>query len=213
MNRCVVSHGKHRFESQPLTLEVNKDLPYIVKGPTSVNDQTFLTLKCRSGNPRHNHFQWFKNDILIPNTNTSSKRLKFKPFKFGDDGVYTCEASDGGEKYQLKSEGRNLTAVGRYQLCKCPCPPGIDKMIDITEEQLQAKVKEIETTLTLDATKLSKQTRKKQAAENKRKSAIYIGSTLAISVLSTVLVVMVGADAVSICLYIYKKWITKIIRI
>ena len=192
-----------RKESDPVRLETRDDLPYILDGPTVVNNSTLVTLKCRSGNPRHDHFYWYRDDKVITLPNNSSKRLEFRPFKFGDEGVYTCRASDSDQTYHLRSRGRNLTAVGRYQLCKCKCPKGIEKM-KMTEKQLEEKVKEIEKTLTVDVTILSKTIRKKQAAENVKKTATVVCSAVAIIIFCLSGTFLLAADALSLVTYIYS---------
>ena len=200
--RCIVKNNSNLF-SETKELTTNDDPPYIKDGPTRINDNTFLVLKCRARNPMHNYFRWYKNGELIPNTNTSSNRLKFKSFEFGDDGSYECKASDRGLYFEQATEPRNLTAIGRYELCKCPCPPGIEKM-NMTAEKLEERVKEIEKNLTVTTRRMSKWTRKKKTADNVSGTALYCGLAITIPVFCLAFSFIVSFDVLTLCRQIYN---------
>ena len=66
----------------------------------------------------------------------------------------------------------------RYELCKCPCPPDINKMA-MTTQQLSLKVQELERNLTVDVSQLSHTTRQLTCADDHRVSSVSLGSLAA----------------------------------
>ena len=171
-------------ESAPLTVVTDMRKPRIERAPTKVNTDTLIKMKCATPNPEHKTFHWLKDGEVIPNTNTSSNRYKIKLFTYKPAGVYQCQASDYLDQFPELSDEVTMTAVSRYELCKCRCPPGIENMT-MTEAELDQKVAEIVKNLTVDTTQLSSYIYSKKAAQDKRKF-VEVAKGITITVFSVV---------------------------
>ena len=198
--QCEIKSEK----SSPVKITTNQEKPHIENAPTKVNDGKPIFLHCYTVNPEHVFFRWFKNNSLIENTNTSSRDLKFKSFTYGNEGVYRCDASDNELLYVDPSNSVNITVVGKYELCKCKCPKGIEKM-KLTEKQLEKKVDDIVQELTLERVKISKVKYTKQAIENEEK-AVKLGKFIACVCFTLVFGTMLLLDLGSFVINSYAKY-------
>ena len=203
--QCEVESDGFSKTSQPLRLQLQITKPRITGAPERVNNGTLLKISCFSPSPKYKKFVWLKDGERIPGTNTSSRALKFLPFKYGDDGEYKCRASDvNGEEWE-ESEPVSMTTVSRYELCKCRCPPGIANM-SMTEEELEVKVKEIEEKLIMDVSSLSAYRYTKQAREDQRKAAVRIGKSITVLFFCLVFGTIVVLDGFVMVTYLYEKY-------
>ena len=197
-NKCMVSKNRN--------IRTNKNKPRIEDAPTHVNNGSLLYLKCKTQNPEHKVFRWFKDNTLIQENET--KFLKLKPFQFSDDGVYHCEASDLYRKYPEESNQVKMAAVGTFDLCKCPCPPRV-KNLSLTDEELEERVIEIVKNLTLDRSNISSVVYKKRAMENsKRAGQLAKGITMFIFLIGFGTIVLL--DGVVLIVHLYTVYIQPI---
>ena len=112
--------------------------------------------------------------------------------------MYDKDTDDGQD-----SEEVAMTVVSRYELCKCPCPPGIKNM-SLTEEQLETKVKEIEKELTIDIARISAWKRTKNSAEDHRKS-VEIAKGITITIFCLIFGLMALIDGCALVKNLHKK--------
>ena len=209
--RCKIETNDFcQTSEKPLNVTTNNDTPRIKGASARVNNGTLITLRCFTRNPQHTFFEWFKNGEIISNTNTSSSILKFTPFKYGNEGRYSCNASSGPGGMSQSSDEVSMTVISRYELCKCPCPAGIKNMT-MTEKQLVERLKEIENNLTLDRTKIAAVIYRKKSAEDKRKS-IEIAKSITITVFCFMFGLVFGMDGLTLAKYVYKTYKKEIRR-
>ena len=201
--QCQVRVHGHSDTSRPLEVTTNPAKPRVTGAPRYVNNGTLVILRCQTNNPEHRLFRWYKNDQLILDTNSSSRKIKFKPFQYSDDGVYKCLASDVAKQFVDSSNQVNMTTVDTFALCKCPCPPGI-KNITLTDSELAEKVDEIVKNLTVETSSLSAHKRRKQSAVDKRK-VIEIAKKITISVYCVIFGPILFLDVVSALIYLLCK--------
>ncbi len=111
---CVAQNNAGSFTSSFGFLQVS-DLPYIVKNPvdTFVDPGQTAVLKCDASGAKPLTFQWRKDGVAIPGTNSST--LSIKNAQATDEAGYDCRVTN-----RLNPTPGALSSVGRLYLAKKP---------------------------------------------------------------------------------------------
>ena len=200
--QCLIHSNSACLMSETLNIVTNNQTPRIDNAPNRVNNGTIVKLKCRTNNPEHQLFRWFRNHTIL--LNNQKYVIKFKPFQYGDDGVYHCEASDLEGKHPQTSNKVNLTTVGIFDLCKCPCPASIANM-SLTEAELEEKVTSLVRELSVDRTNVSAAVHRKRARENKHRGAMRVAKGITIATFVLVFGTILIFDGACLLAYLYKE--------
>ncbi|KAK3802071.1 hypothetical protein RRG08_064663 [Elysia crispata] len=148
----------------PISNSINlilSEKPTLSSTSTTVPKGSTIKLSCSGQSDLFEiqSYSWAKDGQIF--TTTSESRISLKPFTEAHEGNYSCRPNHmSTEEQQIWSDGLALTCVPQFHICNCYCSNQTVR-VNVTYEEVQEVVGQLERDLKVQTKNLSASQRKK----------------------------------------------------